>query len=530
MTETRVYRYGLLKPHAESAHAVMGEIHAAHQHRNRLIEIERTRRIALAALGEEVRVAKDALEPPPPPDEKPAARKARLKKVRLSPAEAGAFDAKKAAIQAAADAANKAAYAESAVHWPTKNIIRESVRQSKGVEPPRFVRWHEATHRLGMQIQLTRPLSAEDLLVKQDHRLAIVGEGRHRVLRMEIGRARTVVSWPLVFHRPLPAGAQVKAAAVCWRPTPTGRNEWSVNITLRLPDAPAVEGPDERAEMVGVDVGWRKRKDDKMRVAYWVGSDGREGKVLLPTAILERLKKAESLRSIRDKVADEAREGVLEELRRLAPSELIVNVHAWRAPGRYRRLQAELRKLGIETPQLDAWLRRDRHLHQYEYGTRVKALGHRLDLYRNVAADLKLFYKRVVVENFDKREVAKVKEAKGDPSKVMPRPVRRARVHAATSLLVQALKNVYGPNFVECPCAYTTMTCHACSHVEPVGAQLLHTCSACGLTWDQDANAARNLLRLAATPAPNQPSPPKEAAWTRRKKAKAEKEAALTVG
>jgi transposase len=46
----------------------------------------------------------------------------------------------------------------------------------------------------------------------------------------------------------------------------------------------------------------------------------------------------------------------------------------------------------------------------------------------------------------------------------------------------------------------TTTTCHRCGTrcVWNHAAEVEHTCEHCGVAWDQDENAARNLLRLHA--------------------------------
>lgn len=44
---------------------------------------------------------------------------------------------------------------------------------------------------------------------------------------------------------------------------------------------------------------------------------------------------------------------------------------------------------------------------------------------------------------------------------------------------------------------HATMSCHACGAVDKwnPAETLTHTCTKCGLSWDQDYNAARNVLK-----------------------------------
>jgi len=43
-----------------------------------------------------------------------------------------------------------------------------------------------------------------------------------------------------------------------------------------------------------------------------------------------------------------------------------------------------------------------------------------------------------------------------------------------------------------------TKTCHACGSLEDFDAEasIYHTCSQCGARWDQDENAAKNMLKI----------------------------------
>lgn len=82
-------------------------------------------------------------------------------------------------------------------------------------------------------------------------------------------------------------------------------------------------------------------------------------------------------------------------------------------------------------------------------------------------------------------------------------PLRAQRVQLAPSMLRQALVQAFrarGGVVLEMPAAGTTIRCAACGDVDDTwdrAAHLVHTCRTCGQRWDQDANACRNLLRLA---------------------------------
>ena len=75
----------------------------------------------------------------------------------------------------------------------------------------------------------------------------------------------------------------------------------------------------------------------------------------------------------------------------------------------------------------------------------------------------------------------------------------RRRVLVAVSELRSILAHTCareGVALVTVPAEYTTVDCSRCGSRErfDAAAELRHRCGACGSEWDQDANAARNLL------------------------------------
>jgi hypothetical protein len=230
----------------------------------------------------------------------------------------------------------------------------------------------------------------------------------------------------------------------------------------------------------------------------------------LDANIRQRLDHANSLRAIQDRAFDEvkaallawfsARTEPLSEALKLA----LTNVALWRSA---KRLGAAI---GVWTTarvdgdteileRLTAWWKQHRHLYDWESCERDRTLNRRKDIYRNMAAQLTRKYAVVVLEDFDLREMAKHEKPESE-TKVGPAPTRRNRVVAAPAEFRLAIKSAApgnGCRIIAVNCAYTTMKCHRCGHVEKwdAAASLRHTCS-CGAEWDQDYNAAVNLLAL----------------------------------
>lgn len=138
---------------------------------------------------------------------------------------------------------------------------------------------------------------------------------------------------------------------------------------------------------------------------------------------------------------------------------------------------------------LEGWRKHDKHLYEWQENLRAKVLERRRDIYRNFAARMRRQYSTAVIEKLDLRKFHRLAEPDEEPTS----KTQYLRV-AALSVLVSCLKESLVVETVD-P-ANTTRTCHACGSLEDWDqAQFLrHKCGQCGAEWDQDQNAARNLL------------------------------------
>jgi transposase len=206
----------------------------------------------------------------------------------------------------------------------------------------------------------------------------------------------------------------------------------------------------------------------------------------------------------------------------------------WRSPRKLQRLADVWKKDehrfdgdGEMLEALLAWAKHDRHLGQWEAHMRDRTLAHRKEVWRQVAADLARTYQTILVEDGLCRSEGRQRQMKlpdiegwerpepedGDPHEgreqrrqsrmAAPGELRLAISHAShktasTVVDVSRTKN-------------STRECAWCGHVQKdvdFAATIEIQCEDCARTWDQDANAGRNLLHrrgLSSGPVPPVP-------------------------
>lgn len=308
---------------------------------------------------------------------------------------------------------------------------------------------------------------------------------------------------PIMLHRPLPPGL-IKQAKVTRRRVGT-HYYYQLHLTIDAAQSPTRP---VSSEIAGVDLAWRKTSDG-LRVAYVSGSDGREEPIVLPEKIERGLKKAEELRSLRDRLFNEMRDRLPSLLPTGVPDWLREAVQAmpqWRSPARLAVLALRWRESRFAGDDeayrtLEAWRKQDKHLYEWEANARRKALEHRRQFYRELAKKLATSYGVVAVEDMDLRELA-ARPAPEEPPRGEEYEPAHLRFIVGPSELRLAIKQAcakYGALYVEAPSALTTQRCHACGKEErfDTAAHLYHRCSHCKALWDQDLNAAINLRKWA---------------------------------
>lgn len=148
----------------------------------------------------------------------------------------------------------------------------------------------------------------------------------------------------------------------------------------------------------------------------------------------------------------------------------------------------------------EAWRYRDHHLWSWESSKEKKALRRRRDLYRVFAAEMSDRYHTLVLEDFDLRRVARRKPTESEEADNTTAMSNRQLVSISELRLV--LTNAFGGaggQVVKVPPENTTRICSRCGQIDTwdQAAELMHLCSRCGADngpWDQDENAADNIL------------------------------------
>lgn len=446
-------------------------------------------------------------------------------------------------IEAAHKAAHKEARATCGVYWGTYLRVEEAAESMRKGAPPRFERF-DGEGSLGVQIQLG--MSWAELLAGNDTRARLIARSaREYDLWFRIGSQGREPVWcvlPVLLHRHAPDGARLKCLAVHRRIigreglttdgrrwVHAGRVEWALTLTLDLPAEPATA----RGGIVGVDIGWRQMPDGALRVAVASGDHG-EQELRLPAELCAMRDKSRSIRSFRDRDLTAALAGLLEWRRSLADvpewfAERTKTLHLWRSPAALAALVQEWREhriAGDDAPwpgadcwgsheaarlgrwpgvfdALEAWRRRDNHLGRYEIGLLSRFDARRDEMYRVFAARLAEQYDSVALEKFDLRSMSTA-PAPGEEDQSSS-AMRDQKSLGNTSRLRSHLREKMTP--IEVPAEHTTTTCHVCGQrcEWDAAAHLSHTCEHCGATWDQDANAARNIRARGAAVSTSRP-------------------------
>jgi transposase len=151
--------------------------------------------------------------------------------------------------------------------------------------------------------------------------------------------------------------------------------------------------------------------------------------------------------------------------------------------------------------ELVEWRKKHIHLWTWAVNLRDQLTRRRLEHYRRFAADLVERYGTVYLERFDLRRVSR----KAAPE-VEDIPITgKYRAIAAPGILRMVIENACrrtGVAVRRIRPRHSTRTCSACGRLEQwnVAKELVHTCR-CGATWDQDYNAAIQILRAGQTEA-----------------------------
>ena len=352
-------------------------------------------------------------------------------------------------------------------------------------------------------------------------------------LEMQFGwkpaeRPSTWVRFPLTHHRRLPEDAEILWAHVCrWR---VGIHyEWRVQLTIESDTFHRPAAPTAHAGTCAIDIGWRRILDDNgsqigLRVAYLVDEHGQEREIRAPDGLWQRLAKVYSIAQIRARSFDRMRDCLVAWIAGKQLPQWFVDrakgLPQWRAQRKLQRLVDTWKEEsgGIEGDEqvltdLLAWAKQDRHLATWEAHQRDRTIAHRREVWRQIAAELARTYQTILVEDGLCRSEGREGQMKivdiegwdklppedGDPHEgreqrrqsrmAAPGELRLAITHAVHKTASTVIDVARAKN--------STRTCAWCGHMQErvdFAASIKIQCEGCLRTWDQDANAARNLL------------------------------------
>jgi len=512
---TTVFRFGLLPPltHAET---VGEQIRAAHTYQNKLIELERNRRTArdgvllkvpdvatiisqITALESELATereilqaaraearSKDAGDPARAKaivDQLRELQKRRKEAVKLALARPEVIEGMQA-VALAHKEATKAARAACNVYWGTYTQVERSVEQAaKSPAPPRFQRWSGdgsvavqliATSGKKQKCQaIAGVLNGTNTFVRLDTTpKPVPGRGREGsrplprlLLRIgSEGHTPIFAEWPIVLHRPFPDSALVKFVKVVRRRIGS-HDQWSVHFTLSHES----ETPTSAVAALAVNLRWSKTTfaNEATTIAADWTSDTSAGEIHIDPAIVSQLKKADDLRSIRDKAFEQAKDSLTQLLKTVTLSdgiaEKIQGFTAWKSQGRLAAVVIWWRAnrfAGDDTAfsTAEAWRRQDKHLWDWEANARRKALARRKDSYRVFAAKMARAHKVLIIEKLNIARLAEKPAAEDDDRDFNARSSAQ-RFATAPSELRSTLINAFrreGGTIVEVPAGLTS--------------------------------------------------------------------------
>jgi hypothetical protein len=235
----------------------------------------------------------------------------------------------------------------------------------------------------------------------------------------------TPLPFKTILHRPLPAGAYLKTAALVGKQIVTEgyhhthngghhippRWQWALHLTVEIP--PTIVQTSERAIAVAaLRLEGALWEDTQLRLGMLSDSTGREEALLLPPLILQEWRYKRALQGQVDLCLEQTKLQLQNhtERKQLPLSAQRVLTHLWavRAPGLWRLLQTVEGERGVPgiLELLRTWADRSTTILQEARGLERRYLGHRDWFYHNLASDLCRRYQQISIVTLDQEDIA----------------------------------------------------------------------------------------------------------------------------
>lgn len=388
----------------------------------------------------------------------------------------------------------KLAKEDSGLYWGTEAIVNQACRSFSSGSPPKFKRYSGEGQ---LAVQLQGGLDCDD--ASKSNTLFYIGDEidhkrRECFIRIGSDNGRPVFAkLAIVFHRPLPKG-KIKWAYLEKRRIAT-TVKWIIRITIDVDEPAADPLPGE----VAIHTGWRM-EDNGLRVATWLGSDGKSGVLKLPPSHYEDYARLDKIKSDRDSAMNSIRESLAEWMNdRDIPEwmdEARKHIRFWRSANRFDGLywQWLASRIDGDSDILDAlnqWRKKDKHAWQHERRLSVRIVRRRKDMFRCFVKGLSSAYGIAIVSPIDAKELVE----NSDPED-LERDLTQAHRHAkwaAVSDLTNMIREKFRTRCVEVDCSNITRQCANCGQINEAPRRKVQ-CSGCCVTYDRDDNAVANTM------------------------------------
>ncbi len=319
-------------------------------------------------------------------------------------------------------------------------------------------------------------------------------------LTMRVDAAGHMVTCPVWMHRSMPDDCRIKKAQLVWKKEGekmTGK----LCLTLTRPRASKIN---LSVKAVGLDLGWRKQKDGSLLVATSISTDGIYSRYVLPPDWMRGMDQVQRLHAhIDDHLLEVA--GYIHQAADLP--DLIKAASFWRPELGSRHVNAQalhdaVRELNWQVPdEILHWYKRYRHLVLWRDNLRAKLIRRRREIYRLTARDIAMQNALIGIEDMDLSKMAMTKKRDDAQDNELREEARANRVRACIHVFrseIEHQASKHGAQIVYAT-AHTTMRCRDCGTVtgQDRREKKVWTCENCGAKWDQDENAAGNLLSAA---------------------------------